>query len=443
MLATLIPLAIATGAAGQKAGEEDRGFTRSVATTKTHPTVNPGTPEGSTPPGADTKQDIVQSLRAEVLRGPYGTVPIEEVVQALRDIPGGPEIQDALKALACRKEEALPLVQEKLRSGDWYEKHMMTKLLRHSPWPEVYKELIDLARDDNGHPLAREGALIALGSLGDLASGPVIASVLRNPSAPPGIQLVAIATLARIGYHEGVIDIVPFAEHEDIHIRLFANHALAELGGPVQLDFLLAALDHDDYVVRDEAAGALWAVPGDDITNRLRALAANDENEAVRISASRSLIQREIHGRSRAGKLQVLKNALERADRRTSIWIVQTILAECAAEGPLFVEQLAHRDDTIGERARTFLVWNIPQLSASVFSLSTAINAQKADSQSEITPLHAQSAHLTLMGRAVERATSSLGLPISSSSTARTRMLEGSVQEDNFPRPRNSRLQAT
>lgn len=304
--------------------------------------------------------DILQKLKEKALKGSYGTMPIEDVLREFRNIPGGPEIQEILRALAARKQEALPLVKEGLQTGDWYEKHLLTKLLRYSPWPETFIDLLDLAQSKEDHWLAREGALYALGALANQDAGPAVVSLLYDPESPPSVQLVSLATLGRIGYVEAIPDIQQFLDHEDLQIRFFANYALAELNAPVDADFLLSLLEHDDRVVRQEATGALWFVEGDDITDILQELKENDPYAAIRASAGQALIRREIQELDQREKLHVLSKHLAEADQASTItFILQTILKECGPEGQAYVESLTVREDFIGDRAGTFLLWKV------------------------------------------------------------------------------------
>ena len=303
----------------------------------------------------------IKVLRAEILSGPYGKTPIQDVVKALSDIPGGPELQLVYQTLAVRKAEALSLVKEKLKTGNWFEKHMMTKLLSYSPWPETYQELLDLMKSKKDHWLGRQGALYALGAMGKTEAGPDIAALLKEPDCPSGVQLVAIFTLARIGYQDGADSIRPYLKSKDIHLQLFASYALAEMGQPVDREILISSLDNQDYLIRKEACRALGPLKGDDITEVLNKMAKYDKNEAVRIEASQALIQRNMEGVNTSEKLFIMEKALETADRFTAVWLIQKIMDECGTEGLVFVQELAKRDDGIGERARAFLIMNDAQ----------------------------------------------------------------------------------
>jgi hypothetical protein len=381
------------------------------------------------------RQTLINQYRAKILSGPYGSMPIDEVIQLLTEITGGPEVQQIFQVMAVRKTEALPIIKEKLKTGQLWEKHILTKFLRYCPCLETYTELIVLARDTNEHWLPRQGALYALGALDDVSAGPEVTAILSEPNCPWGVQLVAISTLARINDQKAASAIRQFAEHEDIHLRLFAYRALAEFGEPVDRQFLMSALDDRNYIVRQEACGALAAIQGKDVTQILQSVAEHDFHESVRTTTKFGLLDRQIRGRRPDEKLLILRNTLELAERRVIPWIIQKILYKCGPEGRAFVEKLSIHNDKIGERAKAFLI-------AQSGSISTSPSGQEIQTE-EIEPLHASNpTHQTLMDFAMSKA-ASLESPLNFTSIQQARMSEGAKDEDGWdlipplPRYRN------
>lgn len=364
--------------------------------------------------------------------GRYISLPVEEALQALADIDGGPEIQQVLRAIALRKQEALPAIKARLYTGNIWDKKAMTRLLRCSPTPEAYPDLLALALRKDEHWLTRMGALYALGELGDVSAGRSVMGILSEPNCPAGVQLAAISTLARIGYREAAIAIREFEQHEDIHLRLFASRALAEFGEPVERQYVISALENQDYVVRKEACEALATVEGEDIAERLATAAQTDYNEAVRIAARIALLCRETRIQTASQKLTTFQNALDKADRRTASWILWRILRECGPEGRSFIETLGSQDTVGGERARTFLT-----LSGQPFSSPLPVENTLIDAQDGNGPMHADvPTHQTLMEYAISKA-ASLETPLSFTSSQQTRMREGARDEDMWdPSPR-------
>ncbi|HPB32145.1 MAG TPA: HEAT repeat domain-containing protein [Candidatus Sumerlaeota bacterium] len=310
---------------------------------------------------APAESEVMKMLRERVLSGRYGTVPIEELVDALGKSMGGPDLPEILRALAVRKQEALPLVKEKLHTGDWWEKHMMTKLLRYCPWSETFDDLIMLAQSTEDHFLGRQGALFALGAMGDQKAGPQIAELLRDPNLHPDIHLTALTILAILRYSNGLEEIRPYTNSADLQIRIFANRALNELGQPCDKAFLLSCLESEDYVLRVEACAALADINGDDITDLLNSLAEKDFYQAVRNTAKQALIQRQMKGLSESEKMSILKSSLNDADYDSSVWVMLAMLEECGNSGRIYLENVAQQEGPLAERAMTFLLWRFAQ----------------------------------------------------------------------------------
>jgi len=355
------------GSGGQRARTNLASAARDEAAVTSTNSNSATSPAGQSPAGktsappADAEAraaDILARQRSILTSSPYGTAPIKDVIRALKDTPGGPDIQLLFQVLALRKQEALPLVKEGLQTGEMWEKHILTKFLRLCPWPETKLELLALATAKTEHWLPRQGALYALGSLGDPSIGPEAVAILTAAESRDNLQMAAISTIARVGFRDGASAIGRFLEHDNIHVRLFATRALAELGEPVNKDFLLAALQNADYVVRQEASETLWAVAGQDITEKLQAVAKSDSNEAVRDAAAQSLLRREIQGRNAAEKVAILKSALDGTERLTALWVLRTMLEQGGEEGRAAVSQLTTRDDRLGERARAYLIFS-------------------------------------------------------------------------------------
>jgi HEAT repeat protein len=279
---------------------------------------------------------------------------VTNLVSALAQVRGGPEVQVMFQSLALRKAEALSTVKERLRTGTGYERFVLTKFLQSCPWPEALPELVALAGDATRHWLPRQGALYALAALGDRAAGPAVAAILHEPDCPPGVQLVAIAALARMDYREAAETIRGYTQKDDVHLRLFATRALAEWGEPVDQALLTAALQSNDYIARQEACEVLAVTP--DSAERLKRIARDDPHEAVRDAANRALLVRQLRGQTADAKAAALRAALPGTEPLTAAWIVRTMLAQGGPAGRAAVEELATHNDRLGERSRAYLI---------------------------------------------------------------------------------------
>ena len=212
---------------------------------------------------------------------------MRDLVETLASMTSGRKLQQVMQQIVLRKVEALPLVLEKLHDGTWFEKHMMTKLLRCGPWPEAHLELLHAACSEEEHWLVREGALYALAELANKADGTVLYGILTDPDTPLSVRRVAVATLARIGYTEAAKEFWSLTNDADMRMRVFANRALVELGMKGDIAFLLSALNDDNAIVREEACGALALAPGSNIAEKLAVMEEKDSNEVWRAQHAR------------------------------------------------------------------------------------------------------------------------------------------------------------
>jgi len=313
-------------------------------------------PRRESPVESDPQDDPVEGLRQSTLAGQYGTMPIEQLVRVLVDHEG-PEIRDILLALGLRKDEALPVVKERLRSGEMYEKYKIGKFLAFHPWPEALPELLEIAANHGEHWLARMQALYGLAALGDPQAGPVLLSILDEADCAPVVQQLAICTAARIGSRDAVRSIRRFEKHDNVHVQLSALWALAQLGEPIDQEPILRAAHDEDYIVRQEACEILSLLDGDQITLALESLAKEDFNQSVRGAAQRGLFDRKLR---KAGsfeeRLAILQNALSSGHTDVSSWAVALLSKDYGPAGKELLRSVAVGNDWAAVRARELLL---------------------------------------------------------------------------------------
>lgn len=313
-----------------------------------------GQPETETTqpvPGADP----VAALRQSIIDGPHGRMPVQQLVDATLTSQG-PVLEKTYLALALRKEEALPAVTEKLRTGLPHEKRAMAKVLRHLGWPEAVPALIEIVTSDTEHSLARIGSLYALGAIGEQSAGRALIEVLENPKRSLTEKGIAIATLARLGFHDGVPTISRFTTHRNTLVRVFAVRALAELGKKPKAETLFGALESDDYVVRQEACGALGSVGGANAIAALGNVARLDPHSSVRREARVALFRIELQTLPPAERASVLKGLLEDEDTQVNSWALSILATSCGEEGHRVLRRRAGDDSPIGQRSVFYLL---------------------------------------------------------------------------------------
>ena len=166
----------------------------------------------------------VTRLRESIQAGPIGRMTPDAVVEAFLATEGS-QLHDLQVALSIRKYEVLPLIYDKLQTGNALEKRKITKLLRYGDWQELAPVLVEMAISDDEHELSRIGALYALGAAGntvDTTVGRDISSILDKTNRSIVEKRTAISTLARIGYREAVPQIEPFLSH-NLHCTRHKN----------------------------------------------------------------------------------------------------------------------------------------------------------------------------------------------------------------------------
>jgi hypothetical protein len=92
------------------------------------------------------------------------------------------------------------------------------------------------------------------------------------------------------------------------------------------------------------------------LTVNLARVAGNDPHEAVRSAAAQALLEHGLKGQTTTAKVAILRDALPQADRLTATWIIRAMLEQGGDSGRAAVEELAARDDRLGERSRAYLI---------------------------------------------------------------------------------------
>ena len=307
---------------------------------------------------AQAPSDAVAVLRQSIIDGPYGRMPIEELVQHVPKTQGY-SLERAYLALALRKEEALPVVLETLRAGPPQEQRAMTKVLRYLGWSEAVPALIEVATSDTGHPLARTGSLYALGAIGDQAAGPALVRALQNAQRSLTEKGVTIAALARLGFRDAIPHIRPLTTHANIHLRLFALRAMAELGEDCDTKILVQALNHNDYLVRQEACAALGAVGRQATIAKLNEVADTDHHSSVRREAQIAILRITISKQPLAQRVNLLEQALVHKDGRIASWAISTLATRCGDQGRAVLREQAKQNSRIGHKSSVSLLMSL------------------------------------------------------------------------------------
>ncbi len=223
-----------------------------------------------------------------------------------------------------------------LQDEDWALREEAAALLGDFADPRAVHPLIEVLHDEDR--AVREAATTALRKIG-VAGLPALTVALEDPNAnvqeaaisilkdfaqastvEPMIKCLTSANwvlrmhaakaLGRIADERAVRPLIPLLMDPVKAVRVDTTDALAQLGRAA-LDCLLAALDHDQWMLRLHACEALGKMGGEEAIEPLCRLMLNDRDAAVRQDAAKAL-----GGIGHSGALKALTAALKDLDVR-------------------------------------------------------------------------------------------------------------------------------
>ena len=219
----------------------------------------------------------------------------------------------------------------------------MTKLIRYIGWRDTVPYLLQVAKSGEQHELARNGSIYALGAVGDRSVGAELLFLLSAKDRKATEKRVLIATLARLHYREATSIIRRHLNHKNLLVRIYAARALGELGEEIDLNFLITASQHEDYVIREEACGALGMHRGSTTIAHLTELSQNDSISSVRQAARIALLEIKIVPMRKENRVPILRELLFERDKNVRNWAIRIITEDCGAEGRRALAEVAMR----------------------------------------------------------------------------------------------------
>lgn len=299
--------------------------------------------------------NYLEEIKRDISEGPDGSKPMGKLIREYMKAEGA-SLEDKFLALTLRKKEALAYLLSELDTGTAYEKRKITKFLRVVRWNEAVPKLLAIAASDQEHELSRISALYALGSIGNKSVAHALVLLLERETRGPTEKRVIIATLARLKYYAAIPSIESFASHENPLVCIFALRALAELGKSSDPGKLLTFLESDDYVIRQEACGALGFIGGTDIMTKLRDIAENDWHEAVRNAAHTALYEIEASGLKPTQRCTFYEQTSLIPEKNISNWAIQKLVYDCGINGVASLHNLAGNNTPRGRTCAVYLI---------------------------------------------------------------------------------------
>ncbi len=223
--------------------------------------------------GPQLRYPSVENLRESILLSSYGTMDIHELLQ-LALVTTDPTRYEMTLALLLRKEQTLPLLQERLKTADSdEEKHGLLMLIQGKLyWEELAAEITPLLHDDSASERVRARAATALSRFQKKEALPAIRNLLESAEEIQVKQLAALA-LGHLRDLEAK-DLVEqqLLQDDSPFARLTAAKVLAMLGSTVGEQEALALSNHERFDVRIRAAEALSYIGTSAAMSRLQQL---------------------------------------------------------------------------------------------------------------------------------------------------------------------------
>jgi HEAT repeat protein len=298
-----------------------------------------GEPQAAATPAKNasaSEDDPVVRLRQEILTGPFGKMPIADLLEKMLT-DDSPRITAIYAAMVARKAEALSPMLEKLRTGPVSDKMKVTKLLRFAGWPEAVPDLLKVAVSPDQPELARTGALYALGGIGDPSVGSALIPLLDKRERSNTEKRVLMATLARLGARDAVSAIRQQLHSEQLLVRIYAAKSLVELTGKPDADlvdvFREGLKDEGKWLIRKESCAGLGACGGEEARELLNWRSAHDKDDAVREEAQIALIKIDMSDKSSAVRAKFLEELAMTTRDRIQQWTFQALTSGCGDEG--------------------------------------------------------------------------------------------------------------
>ena len=320
--------------------------------------VQPGHVAGTPSPASPGRpaQDPVALLRRSLLDGPAAREPVEDVFARLHGTSAPPAARRLYLTLFLRKDQALPLMVARLRSGTTEEKAEVISLLaRYFLWREP-APLVAAVGEDPGEPAKlRLRAFYAAHCLGRRVPTSAVVAMLDG-ARDPLVRELALELLGALGDREAVSACRRFVGDGSPRVRLKAAAALGRLGDPSGMGAAVAGLQHEDWAVRKMAAEALGAIGSEDALIRLRARLAVETDPSVRVALARGLHEAELRTLGEAEQMAYLE-ALVGADEWAGRWALERLFREHRSAALPALRRLALRRDRRGHAAAVYALF--------------------------------------------------------------------------------------
>lgn len=262
---------------------------------------------------------------------------------------GAPRFEKAAVAAAIveRRTEVLPLLRDKVRSGDRDEKMFACSVIAETRDRDGVAALLTATADPDVK--VRRRAATALRILSDRRAAARLRELLRS-EPDLGVLKTAIVALGRLGQQADVALIVPFLTHADYGVGVVAAGALAMLGDQRGLDLVIQATYSSDPGLQKSATYALGFFAAPPAGERLQAILA-DPNGAWKSYALIALAERKLAQQSTAEQIQTLDGLARGRSRTLAEWSVERLTDIGTPAAAAALAKAADRSSPVGGMA--------------------------------------------------------------------------------------------
>ena len=299
----------------------------------------------------------VAALRSAVITGPDAKTPIADLFERYKTA-SGPARRPIALALFLRKNEVIPLLQDRLERGSWGDRfNALLFLQKVGTWKETSKAVLALLNNPTADSELRLRAVATASVLGLIEATGAISDLLLE-SDQEGMRTVCAQALGALG-GAGAIDALMRALSDPLpRVKIAAAGALGKLGSDAGLEALLQQSRSEDWALRIRAAEALSFVASPKASVRLREL-ESDSVPDVRCAARVGGLRIEAARLGHDARVEFLTRLVSDASRDVARWAIGELGKRY---GSAAIPKLASALDTTSPFVRAEVEYQLLQL---------------------------------------------------------------------------------
>lgn len=300
-------------------------------------------------------QDQTVALRESILAGPQGKRDMRDLVGAAcqtRD----PSRQEMHLALLLRRQEAVPILQQRLRDGPDDEKYEVLMLIQGPlRWRDFEPAILEVIKDKNRPDRVRARAATACALFQRADAIPEIRDILQTAKDDQARQWAAMAL--GVLQDDGSRPLVQALLNDpSAYVRVCGAMVLGMLGSDAGQAVAIAASHDKFFGLRCRAAEALTKIATPPAIERLKEMAKADSSPTVREESAVHLAVLEIEALDKAAAIARLQNLLAPGEPNPPRWAFSYLADHYGIEAKPFLHELAVNNGPLQRAAAVSLM---------------------------------------------------------------------------------------